>query len=96
MIAQLRAPVAAISPPPADVPDDETCRRALRAFRKRLTLTRLDDESRLGHGPLSSGSHSQLAGIIPPDEWPESVWQELARQGKLRDIGHGFYELKEQ
>ncbi|MGB2820508.1 MAG: hypothetical protein WBF17_05970 [Phycisphaerae bacterium] len=89
----LRAPEASAAPAGADAPSAETCKRALRAFRKRLTLTRLDDESKLGHGPLSKGSDTHLAAIIPPHEWPDSVWQELARQGRLRYIGHGFYEL---
>ncbi|HUS59198.1 MAG TPA: hypothetical protein VM141_11140 [Planctomycetota bacterium] len=93
LLDQLRSPAAPVAPQP-DVPDPETCKRALRAFRKRLALTRLDDESRISsHSPLSKGSDSPTAGIIPPNEWPEAVWQELARQGKLRHIGHGFYEL---
>ncbi len=79
--------------PDADAPDPETCRRALKAFRKRLAVTKLDDESQLGRGPLSKGSHADYAAIEPPAEWPGEVWQELCRQGKLRDIGHGFYEL---
>ena len=94
LIDQLRSPAAA-APPPADVPDAETCKRALRAFRKRLAAIRLDDESRISsRSPLSKGSDRAVtAAIIPPSEWPESVWQELARQGKLVRIGHGFYEL---
>ena len=65
----------------------------MKAFRKRLSLTVLDDESTLGHGPLSKGSSGSVAAIVPPSEWPESVWQELVRQGKLRYYGRGFYEL---
>jgi hypothetical protein len=93
LLDQLRAPESAAAPAGGDAPSAETCRRALRAFRKRLALTRLDDESKLGHGPLSKGSDTHLAAIIPPNDWPDSVWQELARQGRLRYIGHGFYEL---
>jgi len=93
MIDQLRAPEEVAAAPDADVPDAETCRRAFRAFRKRLKLTRLDEESRLGRGPLSKGSHSGPYAITPPVEWPDAVWQELTRQGKLRYIGHKMYEL---
>ena len=94
LVDQLRAPAI---PPQDDVASAETCRKALRAFRKRQSLTRLDDESKLGHGPLSKGADSRVAAaIIPPSEWPESVWQELVRQGKLRYIGQGFYELPER
>lgn len=98
LIHQLRAPAAAVAPPQADAPDAETCRRALRAFRKRLALTRLDDESHISsHSSLSKGADSGVtAAIIPPRKWPESVWQELARQGRLRYIGDGFYELPKQ
>jgi len=98
LIDQLRAPAAAVAPPQADAPDADTCRRALRAFRKRLALTRLDDESHISsHSSLSKGADSRVAAaIVPPVEWPESVWQELARQGRLRYIGGGLYELPKQ
>ena len=97
-VAQLRQPADA---QPADEGeaadiDAETCRRALKAFRKRQRLTKLDDESKLGRGPLSKGSNEAFAAIEPPNEWPEAVWQELVRQGKLKYLGHGFYELAKQ
>lgn len=92
LIEQLRSPAAA-GPAPADVPDPETCKKAFQAFRRRLSLTVLDEESKLGHSPLSKGSDASIAAVIPPGEWPEAVWQELVRQGKLRYVGHGFYEL---
>ena len=93
LIEQLRAPAAAAPGPDAETPSAETCKRALRAFRTRLAVTRLDDESKLGRGPLSKGSDDSFAAITAPTEWPEAVWSELVRQGKLRYIGHGFYEL---
>ena len=93
LIEELRAPAPDAPPAEDAVPDADTCKRALRAFRRRMKLTVLDEESRLGHGALSKGSGSSVAAIIPPNEWPEPVWQELVRQGKLRYIGHGFYEL---
>ena len=90
LIEQLRNPATASQP--AEAPSEETCKRALRALRKRAKLTRLDDESKLSRGPLTKGAGSSGA-ITPPAEWPHAVWQELTRQGKLRYIGHGFYEL---
>ena len=97
LIDQLRAPAVAAGPPHADAPSEETCKRAMRAFRKRLALTRLDEESKISsHSPLTKGADSRIAAIVPPIDWPESVWQELVRQGKLRYIGHGFYELTNQ
>ncbi len=93
VIEQLGAPEAAAPPPDADAPDYDTCRKALRAFRKRLKLTRLDEESTLGHGPTSKGSGWSPTSMVPPTEWPQAVWVELVRLGKLRDVGNGFYEL---
>ncbi len=74
-------------------PTPEVLKAALKAFKKRLKLTQLDDSSRLGHGPMSSGLRSTIAGITPPDQYPREVWEELARQGKLRNAGHGMYSL---
>lgn len=66
---------------------------ALKAFKKRLKLTRLDHDSRLGVGPMSGGSSSQIVGITPPDQYPRAVWEELVNQGKLKHAGQGLYSL---
>ena len=73
--------------------DPNVLKNALKAFKKRLKMARLDDESRLGHGPMSSGGHSGIVAIVAPQQYPREVWDELARQGKLRRSGHGLYEL---
>ena len=70
----------------------EVLKSAMKAFKKRLKLTALDDDSNLGRGPFSSGSKGVFA-IQPPSQFPREVWEELCRQGKLRDSGHGMYEL---
>ena len=75
------------------VPSQEVLKAALKAFRKRLKLTQLDDQSRLGVGPMSSGRASGIVAITPPDQYPQAVWDELVRQGKLRRSGSGQYEL---
>lgn len=75
-------------------PDDATLKSAFNAFKKRWKLTRLDDESRLGGGrPTTSGRASGVAGIVPPNQFPREVWQELARQGRIKDQGGGFYGM---
>ena len=74
----------------------ETLKRAMKAFRKRLKLTRLDDESRLGGDAMTKGEKSSVCGVRPPEQYPPDVWQELVALGRLRDIGHGLYELVEQ
>ena len=73
----------------------EELRLAMKAFRKRLKLTRLDDESRLGYGPTSSGQASSVVAITPPDQFPKALWKELARQGKLKHDRGGLYSLVE-
>jgi len=73
----------------------ELLRLAMKAFRKRLKLTILDDESRLGRGPMSGGSKSSVIAITPPNQFPRDVWEELAQQGKLKRAGKGVYELTE-
>jgi len=70
----------------------EVLKSALKAFKKRLKLTVLDDDSHLKRGPFSSGSTGVYA-IQPPNQFPREVWEELCRLGKLRDSGHGLYEL---
>ena len=76
-------------------PSKEELRLAMKAFRKRLKLTRLDDESRLGYGPMSSGQQSGVVAITPPDQFSRTVWQELAKQGKLKRESGGLYSLVE-
>jgi len=78
--------------PPSDRPSKEECKRALKAFKKRLKLMRLDDESRVGGGSMSSGVESGIVAIRPPGKFPQEVWDELVRKGILRKAGPGLYE----
>ncbi len=73
--------------------DRGVLKSAIKAFRKSLKLTRLDAESGVGVGPMSSGRKSGIVGITPPDRFPREVWDELVRQGRLLDGRHGIYEL---
>jgi hypothetical protein len=80
--------------PPAGEPfTKEELKRAYSAFKKRMKLTRLDDESKVGHGPMSGGGRSGVVAISPPNQFPKEIWQELCRQGKLKQAGHGMYEM---
>lgn len=92
LLNELQCPSPSTAPA-AEVPSEEVCAKALQAFNKRLSLAMLDEESKLGRNPMTKGASSTLAGIPPPNEWPEAVWQELVRQGKLRYIGHGCYAM---
>jgi hypothetical protein len=71
----------------------QNLKRALKAFKKRLKLTRLDQESTVGGGPLSSGRSSQIVGVRPPNQFPREVWDKLVEMGKLTDVGGGLYGL---
>ena len=83
---------AADASPPSP-PSPQELKAALKAFKKRLKLTQLDDQSRIGRGPMSGGHASGIMAITPPDQFPSAVWEELARQGKLKSAGSGMYEL---
>ena len=74
------------------VHDRGVLKRALKAFRKRLKLVRLDEESRIG-GAFSKGERSGIVSIEPPDSYPPDVWAELVRDGRLLDAGHRMLEL---
>jgi hypothetical protein len=96
------APPAAAPPPPAPnqpaapqpvTPDQ--IKHAMKAFRKRLKRTRLDDESKLGNRAMTGGRQSAVVAIMAPREYPPAVWDELVKQGKLKSSGGGFYELTE-
>jgi len=78
--------------PPANVPSPEELRKAMKAFKKRLKLARLDAESGLGHGATSSGHRSGIISIVPPHQYPKAVWDELVRRGRLKYVGQGLYE----
>jgi hypothetical protein len=82
-------------PSPPGPPTREQLKAALKAFKKRLKLTRLDEESKLRRSPLSTGQGSSIVAITPPSQFDQSVWDELVKQGKLKKAGHGTYELGE-
>jgi hypothetical protein len=78
--------------PPGPGLTPEEPKLALKAFNKRLRLTRLDDESRLGHGAMTAGGKSGICAISPPNQYPKAVWDDLVKLGKLKYVGHGLYE----
>ena len=76
-------------------PTKEELKAAFKAFKKRLNLTRLEEESKLTRRPTTSGQASGIVAIMPPGQWPQAVWDELVKQGRLRKVGGGTYELGE-
>jgi len=79
--------------PEAAAAKKEELRLAMKAFRKRLKLTKLDDESRLSRSPMSGGGRSGVVAITPPNQFSKEIWEELVEQGKLKRAGRGIYEL---
>jgi len=67
-------------------------KKALKAFKTRLKLTRLDDESGLSRG---GGKKSGITGITPPSGHPPGIWEELVRAGKLKREMSNTYSLVE-
>ncbi len=74
---------------------EEDLKKALKAFKKRLKLTRLDDDSKIGHGPLSGTGKEQVVSIQPPAGFGREIWEELVEKGSLKRDGVGFYGLVE-
>lgn len=72
---------------------EEELRKALKAFKKRLKSTQLDDDSRLGHSPLSGSGKQKIVSMQPPAGFGKEIWEELADKGYLKRDGIGFYEL---
>jgi hypothetical protein len=79
-------------PSPTGAPTPETLKQALKAFRKSLRVTQLDSDSQIRGRALSGGS-TPIVAMTPPSQFPKAVWDELVKQGKLKYVGHGMYEL---
>jgi hypothetical protein len=84
------------TPTPPEQPTKEQLKAAFKAFKKRLKLTQLDEDSRLGRNPLTGGQRTSIVAIAPPNQYPRQVWEELVRQGKLKYVGGGLYELTQE
>lgn len=95
LVHRLEHPGAAAPVAGAPAVDEHEMDRALKAFKKRLKLVRLEDESKLAGRRLTSGRTSEIHAILPPHEFGAEVWRALAQAGKLKDEGRGFYALAE-
>ncbi len=94
LVAKLENPQAEAPKPKAgDQVSEGDMDAALKAFKKRLKLARLSDESRLGNRYTTGGRKSEIDAIIAPTEWPKEVWDALVEAGRLQYTGQGFYAL---
>jgi hypothetical protein len=75
-------------------PSPQELKLALKAFKKRLKVTRLENDSKLGGSPLT-GSRGTITAVAPPNQYPPAIWEALAREGKIRSAGPGLYSLVE-
>lgn len=93
-LPELEALVAAWDARTTPLPawDQAVLKRAMNAFKKRLKLTRADDEVSSNRNPLSRGVSSSILGITPPEQYTADVWAVLVAQGRLRDAGDGLLE----
>ena len=66
---------------------------ALRAFKKRLKIARLSDESKLGGHYTSGGKTSDIDAIEPPTGFDPDIWKALVAEERLVYTGQGFYAL---
>jgi hypothetical protein len=71
---------------------EDELKRALKAFKKRLKMQQLEEDSRLGRSPLT-GSKTKIVCIQPPLGFGAQVWQDLADAGYLKRDSGGFFEL---
>ncbi len=74
---------------------EEELKGALKAFRKKLRHLIAEEEARGGGKFGFGGRKSSIHGITPPYEFPREIWDELARQGKLKKEPQGLYSLVE-
>lgn len=66
---------------------------AFKAFKRRLKLAQLDEDSSFGRSPLSGGRKIEIVAISPPGEFSQAVWDELVKQKKLKKVGRDQYAL---
>ncbi len=72
--------------------DQAVLKRALNAYKRRLKLTRADDEFSSSRSPFSRGATSGITGTRPPEQYAQDIWDLLVEQGRLRDGGGGLLE----
>jgi hypothetical protein len=71
---------------------EEELRKAFKAFKKKMKLTQLEEDSRLGHSPLT-GAKTEIVSIQPPSGFGREIWEELADKGYLVRDGVGFFTV---
>ena len=65
-------------------PTPQELKQALKAFRKRLRLTQLDEESKLGGGPLSH-NRARIVAITPPNQFAAGRVGGIGQTGQAQE-----------
>jgi hypothetical protein len=91
MVASLERPPGKEANAPEHAFTEEELTHALKVFHKRLKVSRLADESKLGGRYTTGGRSSGIDAIQPPTDLPPEIWKALVKAGRLRDSGGGFY-----
>lgn len=73
----------------------EELKKAWKTFRKRINASQLEEDSRLGRGPIGSPKE-KIVSIQPPPGFGRAIWEELATMGFLKYDGDGFYQLTDK
>ena len=71
---------------------EEELKKAMKTFRKRLNMAQLEEDSRLGYGPIGSAK-GKIFAIQPPSGFGREIWAELDTLGYIKNDGNGFYTL---
>ncbi len=74
---------------------DEDLKKAHRAFKKKLKLQQLEDDSKLGRAK-TTGQRTTVLSIQPPSGFGREIWGVLAARGFLKPDGGGCYALGSQ
>jgi len=77
-------------------PTNDELKAAFKAFKKRLKLTRLNEESKLTRSPVTTGHGSNIVAIMAPNQFSPAIWDELVKQNKIKKAGQGLFELVEE
>lgn len=67
-------------------------KHALKAFKKKLKMQQLEEDSRLGRAK-TTGQRNTIIAVQPPFGHPREVWQELVDKGYLQPDGGNFYKV---
>jgi hypothetical protein len=72
--------------------EDAELKKAFHAFKKRLKLTQLETDSKLGRSPMT-GRKEKITAIQPPLGFGRPTWDKLVVAGYLKDEGRGLFSL---